>query len=532
MSAKDRAKKAAAKAISRNGYAPSRTPKREAASRRKAAKAKPESWEEPLPLAEIPAPLPFPVEVLPDKVAGFIRAVAAALPCPPDYVGLPVLAIAGAAIGASRALQIKPGWSERPSLYAAVVAPPSSAKTPAVNAACKPVYREQNRLHQLYRKKLQAYKDDIEPDKPVETHLCVSDCTVEKLADVLHDTLRGVVMIRDELTAWVNGMNQYKGGGKGADRQFYLSAWAGEPISVHRKNQLAGAVFVAHPFLSVLGGLPPDLLARLRGEKDVCDGFFDRILFAYPEPMRASAEDWACVEDERADDWREVVNQLYALKPLDDEEGQRPRFIHFNTDGRHAWEAYTQRLANEMNNDSFPDVLRGPWGKHKGYAARLALIVHCLRAVSGDSVDADAVDGESVKRADKLIAYFQSHARKIYAAIDADPKVADAKRVLTWLAQNVNSVNSVNGSRVVSKRDIHAQVLGSRRTVEEAGDIISLLVKHGYLRLLLAEPSQGPGRKPSPRYEIHPHVFSARSLTQTGSQNSQNSRNRESGEGD
>ena len=60
------------------------------------------------------ATLQFPVEVFPSPLQRFIEDVAAALPCPPDFVGVPLLAVLGAAIGTSRVLQIKPGWHEGP----------------------------------------------------------------------------------------------------------------------------------------------------------------------------------------------------------------------------------------------------------------------------------------------------------------------------------------------------------------------------------------------------------------------------------
>ncbi len=503
--------------------------KREAKARkarveREHAERNGEMWDDPLPLSAVPAPQAFPLKTLPDCVGHFVDAVAAALHCPADYVAIPVLTIAGASIGASRALEIKPGWTERPGIYAAIVAPPSSAKSPAIRAVAKPVYEAQAHLHEVYRRELKAHEDGADgAAKPRERVLCVSNCTTEKLADILRDTPRGVVMIRDELTAWVGGMNQYKAGGKGDDRQFYLSAWAGEPVIVHRKNQPSGSVFVPHPFVSVLGGLPPDLLGRMRGERDIADGFFDRILFAYPEPPRAVGEDWRCVEEECANQWSNVLASLRALEMEDGDSGKRPRFVRLTSCGRKAWERYTHRLANEMNADGFPDCLRGPWGKFRGYGARLALIVHCLRRAAGESI-AEDVDGESVRQADLLVTYFQSHARKVYATIDADPKVADARRVLEWLS--VNSVNSVNGSKGVSKRDIHAYVLGSRRTVEEAETVVSILLRHGFLRPVPPQQKDGPGRSPSPRYHVHPSVF----LSRGGSHCSQNSQNRDPGE--
>ena len=37
--------------------------------------------------------LPFPVEVFPAPLASFVREAAAALPCPPDFVGVPMLSL-------------------------------------------------------------------------------------------------------------------------------------------------------------------------------------------------------------------------------------------------------------------------------------------------------------------------------------------------------------------------------------------------------------------------------------------------------
>src|SRR5262249_30567542 len=114
--------------------------------------AAPPPWPELVPLARVPGVPDFPVDVLPRALGAFVEAGAAALQCPADYVGVPLLALAGAAIWASRALEVKPGWTERPALYAAVVGPPGSAKTPALKLAAGPIYAEQARLHEIYRR--------------------------------------------------------------------------------------------------------------------------------------------------------------------------------------------------------------------------------------------------------------------------------------------------------------------------------------------------------------------------------------------
>jgi hypothetical protein len=262
-----------------------------------------EPWERIVPLGEHLDLLPFPLEVFPGALRDFVSDAAAALAAPPEYVAVPMLVMAGGAIGASRALEIKPGWTERPCLYAAVVGLPGSARTPALKRVASPIYDEQSRRMQVYRRQKVAHEEDSKAHpKPTLPTLYVSDITTEALARVMQDNPRGVTLIRDELTAWVAGMDQYRSRGRGADRQFFLAAWAGEPVSVHRKGQ-DEPVFVPHPFLSVVGGLPPDLLPRLRGDHQVSDGFLDRILFAFPEPPPAVGENWACVSDAAAETW-------------------------------------------------------------------------------------------------------------------------------------------------------------------------------------------------------------------------------------
>jgi hypothetical protein len=466
----------------------------------------PGPWEAPLPLGDVPGVEPFPLAVFPDAVVRFIESVSATLHCPNDYVAVPALVLAGFSIGASRALEIKQGWEERASVYAAVIAPTGSAKSPSLGAAMRPIQKEQERLHEAHLRDMEDHEENRQEKKPIEKVLYTGDCTVEKLAGLLQENRRGILYEADELVAWVNALNQYKGG-RGADRQFYLSGWSGEPVSVHRKNQ-QGSVFVRHPFISVLGGLPPALLRRLRGDKNSYDGFFERILFTYPTPPPAEGEDWACISHAVAGEWSATLAHLRDLQmERHPEKGEHPKFVELTSCGRKAWERFTNDLADQRNDALLPEALAGCYAKMKGYCARLALILHELRFIHKEVQD-EKVDGWSVGQASKLVAYFQSHARKVYAVIDADEGIADAKRVLAWLANSVNSVNSVNVCGEVSKRDIHAHVLGSRRTVDDAEVIIGILLRHGYLRPVLTQDKQGPGRRPSPRFEVHPSVFS------------------------
>src|SRR4051794_31503109 len=92
------------------------------------------------------APAPFPTHVLPQQLCRFVEEVAAALPCPTDFVAVPMLAILGAAIGNTRAIAVKPGYEERARIYAAVVGDTGARKSPALKQALRPLEERQHEL--------------------------------------------------------------------------------------------------------------------------------------------------------------------------------------------------------------------------------------------------------------------------------------------------------------------------------------------------------------------------------------------------
>jgi hypothetical protein len=484
-------------------------------------------WPDPLPLGEVPPASPFPLDVLPEALQGFVREVAAALPCPEDYVAVPLLVMAGGAIGASRALAIKSGHVQRASLYAAIIGPPGSAKTPALDLTVEPAHEAEERLHAAWEEAMERYEADVEqyeqdkkehrknggdppnkPQRPVLERLTVNDTTAEALVPILKENPRGVVLVRDELVGWVQAMNQYREGGKGADQQFFLSAWSGTTVEVDRKKTHGlGPLRVRHPFLSAVGGLTPDKLPALRGDRPRArveqDGFIDRVLLSYPAEPPVAAENWAEIGEDTRQRLRRVLDQLRSLAQVPVAEGgvikgYRPFVVKLTDDGRRAWQLFTERHAAERNADDFPPHLIGPWSKLRGYAARLALVLHYLRWAAGE-VQGEDVDGESMTRAARLVDYFKAHARKVYAVMDADPRAAAARRLVRWIAQA--------GVRRFTRREAYRAMRGPCKTVEDIDPVLTVLEKHGYVRPLPLEGGNRPGRKPSPVFETHPSLL-------------------------
>ena len=277
---------------------------------------------------ELPKPQDFPTDAMPKACRTLVKEAAAAIGCPSEFVAVPMLAVLGSAIGNSRTIKLKAGWEEGSAIYAAIIADPGEKKTPALKVALEPAIKVQAALRETYRKKVDEHKRDLRahevdrkdaakagepapppPEPPVMERTMVEDATVEALAVVMDGTPRGVVAVRDELAAWVRSMDQYKQGGKGSDRQFWLSAWSNSYVGVDRKSR-DEPLMVRRPFVGVFGSIQPALLGELGGGRE--DGLLDRFLFSYPEttPTRWTDNE---ISDGARDEYANLYRKLRAL---------------------------------------------------------------------------------------------------------------------------------------------------------------------------------------------------------------------------
>ena len=380
---------------------------------------------------KLPEPDAFPVGAMPRGTRQLIKEASAAIGCPPEFVALPMLAVLGSAIGNSRVLKLKDGWEEGAAVYAAVVADPGEKKTPAYKVAIAPATKHQARLRDAYRVAEDEYKRlarvyEVEkrdaakvgepapppPQPPVMGRTVVEDTTVEALAVVLEGTPRGVMAVRDEIAGWVRSMDQYRAGGKGADRQFWLSAWSNSYVAVDRKS-MSEPLILPRPFVSVFGSIQPAMLGELGAGRE--DGLLDRFVFAFPDPVRSR---WTDAEISAGA--RDAYAKLYgALRekhmPEDDHGDPEPIRVHLSPAAKPILVESINTHREEMEAIGFPARLKGPWSKLEAYLARLCLILAMTRAA--DTGDAERVEDEDVLRAIVLVDYLKNHTRRVYVGL-------------------------------------------------------------------------------------------------------------------
>jgi hypothetical protein len=449
----------------------------------------------PLPLREAPECEPFPLDVLPAGLRAYVEQASWACHCPPDFVAVPLLVLAGAALGNAWHLELTESHVQTAALFAAVVGPPGSSKSPALRQVAEPLLAASAGWVEEVRKQRTEWEAQPEEGRgtpPVARRCLLDDFTTEALVPTLAGNPKGVVVLKDELAGLITGLNQYKGG-RGNDRQILLQVWAGADVVVDRKGQAGQPVQVRRPFVAVVGGIQPAVLESLRLSsrgRVVEDGMLDRFLFAYPAGLPASAEDWRHLSAEAQRGWESALARLLAEPVLPGPGGWRPRRLGLTECGRQAWVAFTAAHATEINVGDIPPHLEGVWSKLRGYAARLALLLHALRWACDEPVGLDAVDGASLGAAARLVGYFKSQARKVHAALDADPAAAGAARVLRWLAEHPQ-VSSF------SRRDLHQRLRKTFFRPAELDGPLALLEELHYLSPL-------PGEPRSPRWAVNP----------------------------
>jgi hypothetical protein len=458
----------------------------------------------PIRLGTLPPAESFPLEVLPGPARDLAEATAESIACPVDFPAVALLAAASGAIGRSASLLIKPGYFASASIYAALVGGPSSGKSPAIRAALAPVWFIAQMLYELWRAAMGAWesaKPDERGEEPILKRIASTDPTTEALGPLLANNPRGLVVAPDEMTKWVLSMDQYKGG-KGGDRPFYLSAWCGEPVFIDRAKHTREPIAVPHPFLTVVGGMTPDMLSTLPEGRGRDDGFMARLLFAYPDrvPRRYSTQG---IPDDVADEWRRLALTLWHREMRDVDGRPAPHLIRMTPEAAREWAAWCQAHYAEQEADDFPDSLEGPWGKLEAYAGRLALILH-LMDLASDPTRTVAADLPELPRriiadAARLVAYFKAHARRVHAAMGGKCTDGgeDVRALVRWILRN--------DLARFSERDIARNFDRFQDDPAALADALWWMAGNNLIRPS-REPEEAPkpGRKRSPAYEVNP----------------------------
>jgi hypothetical protein len=397
---------------------------------------------------------PFPVDALPEPIRGFVGAGARAIGCDPSYLALPLLTAIAAAIGNTRRLELKRGWSAPPILWGAIVGESGTAKTPAFRLVMRPVRERQSRAFKVFEAEQQECEAALEErqeakkgergDKsqpPSCERFIVSDTTVEALAPILLSNPRGVLLARDELAGWIGSFDRYAGKGKaGADSANWLSMFNAESIIVDRKTGIPRTIHVPQAAVCVSGGIQPAILQRALGLEHRESGLAARLLLTCP-PRRAKRWTEADIDPSAEAELVRLFDRLYELQPTAGDDGEpRPSLVRLSGDAKAAWKAYFN--AHAIEQADLTGDMAAAWSKLEEYAARLALVVHFTRWAAGDAnlTKPDIVDAASMNAGIVLAKWFKHEARRVYAMLDESDAERDERRLVDWIGRKGGTV--------------------------------------------------------------------------------------------
>jgi hypothetical protein len=384
----------------------------------------------PVVRMQLPEPYqPFPVDALPEPARSFVAQGAAALGCDPAYLALPALTVLASAIGYTRTIRLKRGWDEPCVVWSAVVGDSGTMKSPAWMKAVEP-------LVAIQRGHLRDYKDQVrerkrskmvpdDGDRPRLRRVVCSDTTVERLAGILEDNPRGILVARDELNGWLGSFVRYKGQRGGSDLPNWLEMFNARTITVDRVSYTeardAVPIHVHGAAVSVCGGIQPGVLARALSPDAFDAGLAARVLMAWPTKRPKQWSEMEVVPEVQGA-YAATVGRLLALDFHRDSEGEDVPFaVRLTPAAKEAWVQFFNSWGREQA--AAEGALAAAFAKLEAYAARFTLIHHVVSRVARHEDDSDPIEPASVEAGVCLARWFAYEVRRIYAVLaesDAD----------------------------------------------------------------------------------------------------------------
>jgi hypothetical protein len=316
---------------------------------------------------------PFPIDVLPGVVGEFVTKKSADIGVDVSGMAMSTLAACSGVIHHCSRINLKHHgtWWMHPNIWVLLVAQSSWKKTPAVDEAVEPIRQFQADIQHAYKAEKQVYeqekkagnKNAQEPEPPVRN--MINNTTIEKLADLLSRTNRGILVVRDELAGWIGGMDKYNASGRdrSSDRAFWLESWNGGPQTYDRV--LRGEIFIPNLSTSFLGGIQPKKLAQLQGLTD--DGLLQRFVPILMQAPSAPA-DIDCKQAKEA--YHTLIRELIKLPD------QNLRVTPTAIDVMAELQQHLFKL--EQVGGALPDGFEGFVGKLAGIAGALVIILHLI----------------------------------------------------------------------------------------------------------------------------------------------------------
>ena len=493
----------------------------------------------PLPAVTLLPVEPFDMALLPGTLRPFAADIAQRMQCPPDYVGVTIMAGLGVVIG--RRVGVRPkerdDWTEYANQWACIVGRPGVMKSPAMAAALAPVRSLQAAADKVYADALRVYEADKsiydlrheadhkrirevlkknptaaitqsnldQPSEPLLYRYLLNDPTVEALLDIAIENPQGVGVFRDELVSLLKSLDR---DGQESSRGFYLTGWNGNSGYTMDRIARGRNIRAEAVCLSVIGSTQPgrilEYLREATTDSAANDGLVQRFgLFVWPD----ASPNW--VDVDQYPDTKHKSQAFSVFKRLDeanpvtdwgaeivvDHEGNpepgSPPYLRLDAaalamfrDWRAEWEAF-------IRSGKLHPALEGHFAKYRKLVPSLALIGHLADGGTGP------ITGNAMARALAWSDYLKSHALRAYGAGMIAPM--DRARAMLKIIQDGKLP-----AEPFALKAVYRNQWTLLTDQEQASEAVSILIEHGYIVEIQGEDAANGGRPREVRYQVNP----------------------------
>lgn len=506
-----------------------------------------QDWEPPVPFEEFTLPS-FPTDALPDWLRKYVDALAIETQTPPDLSALVTLGVLSAVCAKVVDVRVREGWLEQVNLFVVAAMDPGNRKSAVFRDATAPLESAERaesveqapvilaaKVHaeaaaerleraraalakappeerQLLEQEVdRAASDAAQTKVPAAPRLLADDITAEKLMSVLAEQDGRLAVMSAEGNIFEIIAGRYTAGDM-ANLGVFVKGHAGDAIRVDRINR--PAEYTSRPALTLCVTTQPEVIRSLHARREFRGrGLLGRFLYAVPKSLMGQREIRPpTVPAQVRRTYANAIEKLATLPRKRDQDGDLEAYeVAVSPGARDLLEEFQGWLEPQLGPLGALAHMTDWGGKLAGAVVRIAGLLHMATYARAGLAPAPwdrSIDEETMRYAIRIGHYALAHARAAYAQTGADPEIEHAKFALAWLASHEKST--------VTFRELYQGTRGRFRRVADLRPALAVLVDHGFLRAQAQPSHPGPGRKPSPGYEVNPLTYS---------QNPQNTQN-------
>lgn len=411
--------------------------------------------------------VPFPTDQLPEPVRDYVVQVAAALKVDEASAAVLSLGVLSGAAGPG-VFRVRPEgmtWNEPVVLWALNIARSGSNKSALLKLIEGPLDEVEKDRRLAHRADTQAHKDagGDDEDAPTFDRLVTSDVTVEKLAAMLEAQPRGLLVSRDEASAWFGSFGRYSGS-RDAEASAWCELWSGGTLRVDRKN--GTDLYVADAAVAFAGGIQPGRFAQAVASELMRDvGLHARFIVTRPPSTATRLEKGNAIAEGVRHRYANLVRKLADRPANTNTDGavipHTLRLDEAATDLFVEWWNTTHKDAEHATDED--DPIAPFYAKLRGLCLRVAGLFHVVEVTHADRKLGELIDDQVMQRAIVVAEWLLAEAMRVYGSLEDDASGDDTAQLLEKASTGylvVRDMTKSGGRRYRGKADATRDRLG------------------------------------------------------------------------